>query len=122
MVLSWRQLWQEVVYPHTRAVELAKETQQHVLSMPNEMAENTNKPAASSSAPSVEAMKKAPVKAIERGGRETELAQVHQPTLPQARPVKELPKTSSLDPLFALAGMFSLATAVGVRILSKRVL
>jgi hypothetical protein len=113
---------QEFVYPRTRAIELAKQTDQHVLSMPNEIAENTKKPATSASAASVVAMAKAPVKAIEHGGKETELAQVHQPTPPQAPPLKELPKTASLTPLLALIGMISLAAAVGVRMLSKRIL
>jgi len=113
---------QEFVYPRTRAVELAKQTNQHVLSMPNEMAENTKKPAASAAESSVVAMKQAPVKAIEPGGNEVELAQVHPSAPAQTSPLKQLPKTASPLPLIALIGMISLSAAFGVRILSELIL
>jgi len=113
---------QEFVYPRTRAVELAKQTNQHVLSMPNEMAENTKKPAASAAESSVVAMKQAPVKAIEPGGNEVELAQVHPSAPAQTPPLKQLPKTASPVPLIALIGMISLSAAFGVRILSELIL
>ncbi len=117
----------EFVYPKERAIELASETNEHVLSMPNEMAANTKKPAKSATEQSVVAMKQAPVKAIEHG-KEVEVAQVHPPatqaaaasnTAPQ---MKELPKTASELPLIGLLGMLSLCAALVLRVLSKPVI
>src|SRR5579863_3974733 len=54
----------DFVYPNSRALELAKDTNQNVLSMPSEMAANTKKPAKSMQEQSVVAMKQAPVTAV----------------------------------------------------------
>ncbi len=64
---------QQFVYPHKRAVELAKQTNQNVLSMPNEL--NQNNPAKSVNEPSVQAMQKADVTAVKPSGEQLELAQ-----------------------------------------------
>ncbi|HLH41287.1 MAG TPA: hypothetical protein VKX39_19215 [Bryobacteraceae bacterium] len=66
---------QEFVYPHTRAVELAKRTNQNVLSMPNEMNQNITAPAKSASEPSVQAMQNTEVTAVKPSGEQIELAQ-----------------------------------------------
>jgi hypothetical protein len=119
---------QEFVYPRAKAMELAKETPQHVLSMPDEMAANTTKPTKSATEPEVVAMEHAPVKAIEHGGTEVELAQVHPPTavpteqLPKTVSLKHLPKTASPLPLLGFVGIVFLAAGFGARSLSKKIL
>ena len=64
---------EEFVYPKAKAVEIAKRTNQPVLSMRDELAPNITKPAQSASEPSVVAMKKAPVKAVKPTGEEVEI-------------------------------------------------
>jgi hypothetical protein len=116
---------QEFVYPKARAIELAKQTEQHVLAMPNNLEGDTKQPATSVSEPHVAEMKQAPVTAIEPGGQEVTLAQVHPPALRQAGAPsqaslpKRLPKTASLLPFWRCRGSFSLAAAAGVPILTK---
>jgi hypothetical protein len=66
---------QEFVYPHRRAVELAKQTNQNVLSMPNELNKNITEPAKSANEPSVQAMQKAEVTAVKPSGEQIELPQ-----------------------------------------------
>src|SRR3990172_7973587 len=61
---------QEFVYPKTRAVELAKITQQPVLYVPSEVAPEMAKPVP------VEALKQAPIMAVTPSGEEVEIAQV----------------------------------------------
>jgi hypothetical protein len=121
----------EFVYPRLKAVELAKANEQHVLSMPNELEANTQKPAKSAKEPQVQALKKAPVTAIEHSGNEVQLAQVHPPkkqepvaaapapsttTMAKNTTPKELPQTASTLPLIGLFGLLSLGSALGVRI------
>lgn len=73
-------------------------------------------------------MEHAPVKAIEHGGTEVELAQVHPPTavpteqLPKTASMKRLPKTASPLPLLGLVGIVFLAAGFGARSLSKKIL
>ena len=52
---------QQFVYPHKRAVEIAKRTNQNVLSMRNEMADHISAPAKTASASSVKAMQQTEV-------------------------------------------------------------
>ncbi|HLG96637.1 MAG TPA: LPXTG cell wall anchor domain-containing protein [Bryobacteraceae bacterium] len=66
---------QQFVYPHKRAVELAKRTNQNVLSMPNELNQNISTPAKSASEPSVQAMEKAEVTGVKPSGEPIQLAQ-----------------------------------------------
>jgi hypothetical protein len=120
---------EEFVYPKVKAMELAKaNTSQHVLSMPNDMAANTKKPATSTSESQVVAMKQAPVKAIEHGGTEVEVAEVHPPAPAAAKQpmqtasIKRLPQTASSLPFLALLGIVFLAAGFGVRSLSKQIL
>jgi hypothetical protein len=58
----------QFVYPHDRAVAIAKRTKQNVLSMRNEMAEHMAKPAPSPDSPSVQAMKKTEVTGVSPSG------------------------------------------------------
>ena len=102
------------MYTKTRAVELAKETNEPVLATPVELA----------TAP-VEALKTAPIEAVDPTGEPVELTQVVEPP-PAAEPVaaevaeNHLPKTASLLPLFGLIGLISLAAGFGLKVASKR--
>ena len=114
---------QEFVYPKTRAVELAKATQQPIPFVPVELAPEMAKPV-----PEL-ALKEAPIKAVTPGGEEVEIAQVVGPppshTAPapvqtaSARP-PVLPQTASPVPLFGLIGLLSLGAGFALSALSKR--
>ena len=121
-----RDIGEEFVYPKVRAVELAKRTNQTVLSMPNELEANISKPAKSANEPQVVAMKKAEVKAQKPTG-EVEMAQVVKPpssasqtqTTQMAKADStKLPKTASSLPLLGLLGLLSLGVAGVLRIAS----
>jgi len=115
---------QEFVYPKMRAVELAKANNQHVPSMPSAMAKSTTKPAQSAE---VQAMKKAPITAIQPSGKEVQLSEVHpKPQTPPA-PVqmamttpKKLPKTASILPWFLLIGTMALTASLAFRLAAKK--
>jgi hypothetical protein len=70
---------QEFVYPKHRAVELAKASNEPVLSMPEETSENIDKPIKSANESSVQAMEHAPVKAENPSGSESEMSAVVTP-------------------------------------------
>ncbi len=65
----------EFVYPQSRATELAKASHQPVPSMPSNLNSNISQTAKTSTAPSVMAMKNAPLKAEQSSGNEVEVAQ-----------------------------------------------
>ncbi len=129
---------QEFVYPKARAIELAKATHHHVLSMPTPLAANITKPAKSAKEPTVVAMKKAPVKAVKPTGEEVEIAEVIIPieesmqaaALPgspssavhSATPhkMKRLPQTASSLPLVGLLGLFALGGGAMFRVFLQR--
>lgn len=106
-----RKWGEEFVYAKSRAVELAKEIQQPVLSTPIEQ-----------DAAPVEALKTAPVEAIDPKGEPVELAQVVEPPPAAAEPVAvaALPQTASPLPLIALIGLLALGGGFAVSIASKR--
>ncbi|HVP45042.1 MAG TPA: hypothetical protein VMT32_00615, partial [Bryobacteraceae bacterium] len=111
----------QFVYPNSRAMELAKRTNQNVLSMPSEMAANTKKPAKSMQEQSVVAMKQAPVTAIKPSGEQMPVTQAVQ-TKPSAttqmaenRPPK-MPSTASPIPLLALIGLSLFGAGAGLGI------
>ena len=119
-----RQWGEEFVYAKSRAIELAKETNQPVLATPIEL-----------EAAPVEALKTAPIVAVDPKGEPVELAQVveHPPAptaetaaapAPAAAPVAvaaaELPKTASSLPLIALLGLLTLSAGVALSSFSKR--
>jgi len=125
---------EEFVYPKSKAVEIAKATNQVVLFTPAEIEQEVTEPIKSADAPPVVALKKAPVMAIKPSGEQVELAQVVTPPpaaeLAQAaEPVQiaenraeTLPDTASPLPLIALFGFLSLGGAALLRFAQKRVL
>ena len=96
---------QEFVYPKSRAIELAKIVQQPVLSTTVDLP-----------AP-VEALKTAPVEAVAPTGETLELAKVVEP--PPAV-FTNLPRTASWLPIFALVGLLSLATGLGLGMFHRK--
>ena len=107
---SWGE---QFVYAKTRALELAKETNEPVLATPIELA-----------AAPVEALKTAPVQAVDPKGEPVELAQVVEPP-PAAAPVvmaaaEPLPKTASSLPLIGLIGLLTLGAGIALSAFSKR--
>ena len=63
----------QFVYPHDRAVQIAKRTKQNVLSMRNEMAQNITTPVKSAGEPSVQAMQNTEVTGVNPTGEQIEL-------------------------------------------------
>ena len=126
---------EEFVYPKSRAIELAKVTNQPVLFTPTEIEQEVTVPIKSATEPQVVALKKAPVMAIKPSGEQVELAQVVTPppateteqateTAPvqmaQNRPA-ELPDTASPLPLLGLFGLLSLGGAFVLNVAQKRI-
>lgn len=109
---------EEFVYPKARAVELAKRTNQPVLSMPEETSSNMAKPIKSANESAVAALEKAPVKAQKPSGEEVEMVEVIPPPPPAAR--TRLPKTASSLPLWGLVGLLLCMAGVGLRMFSRR--
>jgi hypothetical protein len=108
---SWGE---EFVYAKSRAIELAKETNEPVLATPVELA-----------AAPVEALKTAPVEAVDPKGEPVELAQVVEPPPPTPEPVavaaaEPLPKTASSLPLIGLIGLLTLGAGIALSAFSKR--
>ena len=112
----------QFVYPKPKAVALAKANNTPVPSMPAELAVNTTKPAATLNEPHVMAMKLAPLKAQLPTEEELEVGEVFvadASRLDQPQPPAELPRTGSPLPLLGLAGLLSLAAALGLRFAVK---
>ncbi len=118
---------EEFVYPRARAAELAKANNQHVPAMPAAMGKSVTM---SPQSAGVQAMKQAPVTAIQPSGTEVPLAEVHPQPLPavQAPPVstqearalpKELPKTGSFLPLFLVIGTVSLTGSLVLKLAAR---
>lgn len=115
----------QFVYPNSRAMELAKRTNQNVLSMPTEMAANTKQPVKSMREQSVVAMKQAPVTAVKPSGEQMAMAEVVQtkPAPPSNATTQmaenrqpRMPSTASPIPLFGLIGFSLLAAAAALGI------
>jgi hypothetical protein len=66
----------QLVYPHDRAVQIAKRTKQNVLSMRNDMAQHITTPATSSSDSSVKAMKQTEVTGVNPAGEPIDMVVV----------------------------------------------
>jgi len=109
-----RQWGEEFVYAKSRAVELAKETNEPVLATPIELA-----------AAPIEALKTAPIEAVDPKGEPIELAQVVEAPPAAAEPAtvaeNSLPKTASSLPLVGLMGLVALVAGLGM-LISRRVL
>jgi len=101
----------EFVYPHTKAVQLAKATNEAVPYMPNEFIPEITEPATTPT------MEKAPLKAVEPSGQDVEVAEAFQPPPVQTA---ALPHTASPLPLIGLMGLLSLALGFGAREVAKQ--
>lgn len=115
---------QEFVYPKTRAVELAKASNQPVPSMPTETTSNITQPADTNTTPqsNEQALKDADLKAEQPSGDEVEVAEVFVTEIPVAGvavAATELPKTASSLPLIGLTGL-SLVLAGGLLWLASK--
>jgi LPXTG cell wall anchor motif len=105
---------QEFVYPKSRAVELAKVTQEPVLYVPSEIAPEMAKPVPE------EALKQAPIKAVTPKGEEVAVAQVVEPP-PVQTASATLPQTASIFPLLGLLGLLSLIVGLVLSVWPKRI-
>lgn len=115
---------QEFVYPKSRAIELAKVTQQPVLYVPSEVAPEMAEPVPAA------ALKEAPILAVTPTGEEVEVAEVIEP-LPEPLPAREptqsasvrpseLPQTASSLPLVGLIGLLLVGAGTVIFVFSKR--
>src|SRR3990172_6725581 len=113
---------QEFVYPKTRAVELAKITNEPVLYFPAELAPEVTKPVKSLDEPPVVALKQAPIRAVTPRGEDVEVAHVVERPPVQTASVRqpELPQTASPLPLIGLIGLLSLGAGFALSVFSKR--
>jgi len=126
------QFGEEFAYPKSRAVQLAKTTNQNIVTIPNETAQNITKPAKTAQEPPVIALKTAPVTAVNPKGAEVEIAQAATPkpsgapatrqapaqavATPTTNPntATELPKTASNLPLVLLVGLIALGLSLNL--------
>jgi hypothetical protein len=111
---------QEFVYPKSRAVELAKASNEPVPAMPAELAPDITKPAATAAEPSVKELEQAPLKAEQPSGGETEITEAFA-TTPRASETLQaaLPKTASMLPLIGLSGLLLVMTGTVLWAFSK---
>ena len=110
---------QEFVYPKTRAVELAKITNEPVLFIPSALGANIVAPVKTLDDPPVVALKQAPIMAVTPRGEEVEIAQVIEPPPVQTASAR-LPQTASIFPLIGLLGLLSLGAGLVLSVLPKR--
>ncbi len=110
-----REWGEQFVYAKSRAIELAKETNEPVLATPIEL-----------DAAPIEALNTAPVVAVAPTGEPVELAQVVEPP-PAADPVvatqpaaDPLPQTASSLPMIALIGLMMIGAGFALSAFSKR--
>lgn len=112
----------EFVYPKAKAVEIARESGEHVI------ATTVPEPVAPAE------LKREPLVAIQPGGAEVEVAKVHPEAATETRPATEpklaaeapkaagetLPKTASPVPLAALTGLLAAGAAGVLRVVRRR--
>jgi hypothetical protein len=124
---------EEFVYPKSRALVLAKETNTPVLFTAVDVTPEVAVAIKTPAEPVVVELVKAPVMAAQPTGEEVQLAQVVTPPppavllaqndpAPAAAVPDALPTTGSSMPLVALFGMLALAGAVTVGVIQKRTL
>jgi len=108
----------EFVYPKKRATEIAAKTEEHVIAPKESELTFSWEPEA---APSVPKLLEEPLVAVEPGGKEVELAEVHPEVAaePEAAALPSLPKTATPFPLAALVGLLAGGCASGLRLLRK---
>jgi hypothetical protein len=102
-----REWGEEFVYAKPRAIELAKEVNEPVLATPIELA-----------AAPIEALKTAPVEAVDPKGEPVELAEVVEPP---PMTTDSLPSTASPLPLIGMIGLMSLGAGIVLSVVAKRV-
>jgi hypothetical protein len=105
----------EFVYPKSRAVELAKSTNEPVLFTEA----NNSTPINNAQEPAAQALENAPVRAQKPSGEEVESGEIviaQEPMVAQ----NALPKTASEMPLAALGGMLLIGLGLGLRFLSRK--
>jgi hypothetical protein len=110
---------QEFVYPKARAIELAKQVNEPVPSMPAEMTQNIAPPASGEGGEAVAALQKAPLTAEQPTGEEVPVGTAFASTPEVAS--ASLPKTASSLPLVGLIGLLSLTAAFTLLIVTKRI-
>ena len=130
----------EFVYPKTRAMALAKANNTAVPSMPDDMAANTTKPAATMKESSVTAMKQAPLKAQKPSQEEVEVTEVFAAPPPSennqnnnqqnssatasstasSKTQAKMPKTASPAPFIGILGVLFLGTAGTLKFALRR--
>jgi len=113
----------EFVYPKTRAIELAKASNQPVPSMAENLAEDITKvtePARTSTESSATELKNAPVTAEEPNGAEVEIGEAFATRAPAQLSAALLPKTASMLPLLGLTGLFLISVGTLLWFFSKQ--
>jgi hypothetical protein len=115
---------QEFVYPKVRAQQIAKETNQPVLFVPSEMADNIVAPVTMASEPPVMALEQAPIMAYKPTGEEAPMSDYVEAPPTQvaaaAPKAKKLPKTADNLPLIGMLGMLSICAAFTIKGLCSR--
>jgi hypothetical protein len=114
---------QEFVYPKVRAQQIAKETNQPVLFVSSDMAENIAAPSVTAMEPPVIALKAAPIQAFKPSGEETAMSdyvdapptQMAASAPAPAAKAKKLPKTGDNLPLVGMLVMLSIGAAFTLR-------
>jgi hypothetical protein len=115
MFYPGRETGHEFVYPRAQATELARETHEAVMSMPEEIKAEEAKP----EAPEVIAeLEQTPVTPVEP--QVAELALPPAPMATEAPAQTELPQTASPLPLLSLLGLLTLSGGLGLRYAEKR--
>jgi len=108
---------QEFVYPKKKAIALAKETNQPVLYIPDEVATNYAAPVATVTEPAAIALTEVPLRAVQPTGEDAAITEVI-----EAPPVQtaSLPKTASDMPLVAMMGFLCLGIGISMKALCAR--
>ena len=115
-----RQWGDEFVYPRSRAIILAKEINEPVLALPDELAANIVATVKTADDEPVKVLAAAPVVAVKPTGEEVALTEVVQEPPAEATTVEELPATASPLPLLGLIGLLSLGAGSILSAFRKR--
>ena len=117
-----RQWGDEFVYPRSRAIILAKEINEPVLALPDELAPNIVATVKTADDEPVKVLAAAPVVAVKPTGEEVPVTEVVQapPAQAEATAIDELPATASPLPLLGLIGLLSLGAGSILSAFRKR--
>jgi LPXTG-motif cell wall-anchored protein len=126
----------QFVYSKNRALQLAKQVNEPVLSMPNDTSANITVPDQTATDAQTSAFAQTPVTAYSAAGEEVPPATVVQAQAPVAAPATvaapvqdttpavatdlPLPKTASSDPAIGLIGLLAMVGAVGLAVRRRR--